>query len=74
MTVNFTIENANNDLLKAIEDIVKLSPLSKLKIKQQSSFADELLNEKNEINKKIKNGSIKTYSSMAEYRKAIIEV
>lgn len=70
MTLNLEIHNADNALLTAIESICKLSPVTKLIIKKELSWEEELLAEKEEIAMELESGKAQIYENMTEYRKA----
>lgn len=70
MTMNITIQNANTMLLNAIKSVVRLSPDASIKVTKAVSLEDELLAERNEILEKLNKGTVKTFSSMSEYRKS----
>ena len=68
MTLNLEIQNANKDLLTAIESICKLSPVAKLVVRKELSWEEELLAEQEEIQEQLAMGTAQVYKDMKEYR------
>lgn len=67
MTINMTIQNADNVLLTAIKSVCKLHPEAKVSIKKQKSLTDELKAEQAEILDAYAKGTLQTFDSMEEY-------
>ena len=70
MTINMTIQNADNVLLTAIKSVCKLHPEAKVSIKKQKSLTDELKAEQAEILAAYAKGTLQTFDSMEEYEAA----
>ena len=70
MTINMTIQNADNALISALKSVCKLHPEAKVLITKQKSLADELKAEQAEILAAYEKGTLQTFDSMDEYEAA----
>ncbi|WP_296331171.1 hypothetical protein [uncultured Treponema sp.] len=71
MTVNMTLNNADSNILESIKDFIHTHfPKVSFSMDELSPLEKSLLEDREEIQKEIKAGTIQGYSSMEEYRKA----
>jgi len=68
MTLSMTINNADSSLLDAIKGVFLNFPKASFSFHELSPFEESLLLDRNEIRSELANGTLKTYSSMADYR------
>ncbi len=69
MDVTINLKNADDNLLKAIKEVIKLRPLTEFKINKSS--ANEWEQEYQKLLKSHKNGKTKSYSSAKEMHEDI---
>ena len=70
MMMTMTIENADTKLIDAIKSVVRLSPNATVTFEELSPLEESLLEDRAEIRAQTADGTLQTYSSMEDYRKA----
>ena len=69
MTLTMTVNNADTSLIDALKSVVRLSPSASISFEEISPLEEELLSDRAQIRSQIADGTLKTYSSMEEYRR-----
>ncbi len=70
MMMTMTIENADTRLIDAIKSVVRLSPNATVTFEELSPLEESLLADRTEIRAQIADGTLQTYSTIEDYRKA----
>ncbi len=70
MMMTMTIENADTRLIDAIKSVVRLSPNATVTFEELSPLEESLLADRAEIRAQIADGTLQTYSTIEDYRKA----